>query len=391
MNLFSMIIGIDASLACRGERTGVESYTFQIITHLASVIPAHSEVRLYSDRAFPSDFAHLIPPHWKQIILSWPPRFLWTQVRLSFEMFVRPPDILFIPGHVEPFIHPKATVMMLHDVAAWRFPQAYSCFDRWYTLKCALRAYRSNPAMIVPALFTKQEFEKFACERHVEGRARIIPINHGYSNTTRVEEVQVLSRFGLIHNTPYIICIGRVEYKKNIDTIIHAFEKLKQTHHEFFNLKLILAGKPGHGYEDIAKLIRQSPYQKDIIETGWIPHLDAQTLLIHARALVFTSRYEGFGFPILEALALGVPVVTSKNLGLEDVGGDLALYVSHDRVDEIVYALEKCLHLDSHERARLREEGRKHVERFSWDVSAKATYDVLMRAYEIAGEKADMI
>lgn len=383
-----MIIGIDASLACRGWRTGVELYVFYIIKHLASAIPSSVEVRLYSDREFPSDLKKFIPAHWKQVVLSWPPKYLWTQVRLSFEMFLHPPDILFTAGHVEPFIHPACTVMVVHDVAAWRFPDAYSAFDRWYTLKLTLKAYSENPLMIVPSLFTKQELEALAHERGVRGKADIELIQHGFIDTysnllsSKIDTQGFFNKYGLEKNTPYILCLGRVEYKKNIDTIIRAFEKLKRSDSQFTPLKLVLAGKSGHGYEEIKKMLVESPYQNDIIETGWIPDQEAALLLRNAHSLIFVSRYEGFGFPILEALSLGVPVIASKNLCLEEVGDTLATYVSSTSEDEITDAIKKYLHIDPSVRSGILKYGKEHVLKFSWDSSARKTYVALLKAYK---------
>lgn len=391
-----MIIGIDASLACRGERTGVESYAFHIILHLASVIPVDIEVRLYSDREFPVDLKKNIPASWKQIVLHWPPRFLWTQVRLSFEMLMHSPDILFTPGHVEPLIHPKCTVMMVHDVAAWRFPDAYSRFNRWYTLGLTLKAYRTNSLMLVPSTFTQQELEKLALERGVQKKVEIKVIPHGYvdkyhDESGSLNDLEVFSHYGIKKHTPYVIGIGRVEYKKNIDTIIRAFEQLKRSRTEFTKLKLVLVGKPGYGYENIKKIMSESLYREDIIETGWLPDGQVSLLLQHAKAFVFVSRYEGFGFPILEALSLGVPVIASKDLCLEEVGGKLVTYVLSTSEDEIAEAIANGVNFDSAIRFKLKEDGRAHVAQFSWAQSAKTTYNTFLKAYKIAGTGEDVV
>ncbi len=382
-----MIIGIDASLVAREQRTGVESYAFQIITHLSTVIPSEVEVRLYSDRALPTNFVQRIPAHWKQIILAWPPRFLWTQVRLSFEMLQHPPDILFVPGHVEPVIQPKATLMMVHDVAAWRVPRAYSKFDRWYTLFLTMRAVQKNPVILTPSFFTKQELEQLVHERKITKKAEVLVIPHGHVSrriTVPTTPAKVFVRYGIDQNTRYILCVGRIEYKKNIDTILSAFEKLKSENPEHTTLKLVLAGKPGVGYEDIQSLIACSRYRTDIIETGWLHEDELMQLFFHARVLAFVSRYEGFGFPVLEALDLGVPVVASRGIGLEEVGGVCVTYVSSTDPDQISRAIQKSLSLSSAARLEFGAQARAHVSQFSWARSAEATYGAITRAYEIA-------
>jgi glycosyltransferase involved in cell wall biosynthesis len=382
-----MIIGIDASLVAREQRTGVESYAFQIITHLARVIPTEVEVRLYTDRPFPQNFVQRIPTHWKQVILVWPPRFLWTQVRLSFEMLQRPPDILFTPGHVEPVIQPQATVMMVHDVAAWRVPRAYSKFDRWYTLFLTMRAVQKNPVILTPSFFTKQELEQLVRERKITKTAEMLVIPHGHIPrpiAVPTTPTKLFARHGIDQNTRYILCVGRIEYKKNIDTVLSAFEKLKSEHPEYTTLKLVLAGKPGVGYEDIQNLIAHSQYRTDIIETGWLHEDELTSLLLHAHVLVFVSRYEGFGFPILEALDLGVPVVASHGIGLEEVGGVCVTYVSSTNLEQIAQAIQKNLLLSSAARLEFGAQSHAHASQFSWSRSAEATYRAITRAYEIA-------
>ena len=389
-----MIIGIDASLACREQPTGVELYTFHIITHLVKIIPSDVEVRLYSDREFSQDFKKHIPSHWKLTVLSWPPRFLWTQVRLSFELFVRPPDIFFTPGHVQPIVHPKASVMTVHDVAAWRFPRAYSLFNRVYTLGRTLKAYHTNPVMIVPSIFTKYELEKLAQERNVQQKVEVAVIPHGFEKKTHVFQESVgdiFGRFFFTSQTPYVICIGRIEYKKNIDTIIHSFENLKKNNSELVSLKLVLAGKHGYGYENIKEIINKSLYRDDIVEIGWLTEAERHVLLTHARALVFASRYEGFGFPILEACAAGTPVITSRGLGLEEVGGDLPIYVDPTDAGAISRAMQEVITLSETKRVEYKKLSIAHCAQFSWDECARQTYGALIRAYAIVNQRENMI
>lgn len=386
-----MIIGIDASLACREKRTGVESYAFHIITSLVAVIPPDVEVRLYSDREFPSDFKKNLPVSWKQILLSWPPRYLWTQVRLSFEMLIHAPDILFIPGHVEPIIHPRCSVMMVHDVAAWRFPDAYSRFDRWYTLNRTLKALSNNPLLLTPSVFTAQELKALASQRKTQKYAEIRVVPHGLIDKTlhtsnSFVDTSVFLTHGINLSEPYILCIGRVEYKKNIDTIIRAFEQFKIANSNYASTRLILVGKPGHGYEAIQKLISASPYNTQIVETDWLPDEHVSLFLQNATALLFVSRYEGFGLPVLEALSCGVPVIASKGVGLEEVGGSLCTYVSGDDEQGIADAIKQCLSEHSTDRRKFLEQGKTWVKKFSWVRSGEETYQALLRAYTIAGK-----
>ena len=136
-----MLIGIDASRANHQERTGVEEYAFQLIQHLKEITPDTVQVVLYTDKKLLGKLGEL-PKNWEEKILNWPFRF-WTQIRLSWEMLVKPPEVLFIPAHVFPIIHPKKTVMTVHDIAALKFPESYNWFERWYSVRARSRRWRN--------------------------------------------------------------------------------------------------------------------------------------------------------------------------------------------------------------------------------------------------------
>src|SRR3989338_7400368 len=175
-----MIIGIDASRANNEQKTGVGWYAYHLIQELKKTnsqfpIPNYRVV-LYSDRPLEGELAHL-PEHWESKVLRWPPKRLWTQMRLSWEMLVRPPDVLFIPAHVFPIIHPKKTVMTVHDVAAVRFPETYNWFELWYTIWSAKTALKKLWKIIVPSEFTKTELSAMSADKNSQN---VVVIPHGY-------------------------------------------------------------------------------------------------------------------------------------------------------------------------------------------------------------------
>ena len=138
----NMIIGIDASRANEEQKTGVGWYAWHVIQelkHLTTLPLNHTTTRqplrvvLYTNKPLMGDLA-VLPEGWSEKVLQWFPGRLWTQIRLSFEMLVNPPDVLFIPAHVFPIIHPKKTVMTVHDIAAIKFPESYNWFERWYSV-----------------------------------------------------------------------------------------------------------------------------------------------------------------------------------------------------------------------------------------------------------------
>lgn len=382
-----MVIGIDASRANREKKTGVEWYAWRLIRELKAQSSQLTDqgVRfvLYSDKPLRGELAEL-PANWKARALPWPRlrsagcaaqswRF-WTQIRMSCEMLVRPPDVLFVPSHVAPFIHPKKTVATIHDIAARRFPDSYSRFERWYTLWSARYAVRNLWKVIVPSQFVKSELEKLF---NLMLNVAVVP--HGYDGRygkiAPPEDIErVLKKYNL--QRPFLLSVGRLEERKNTRRIVEAFNQLEPQTTDL-RLQLVLVGSPGYGYEKIQEAIAQSSNKHRIRLLGWVAPDDLAALMGAAEAFVFPSLSEGFGMPVLEALAAGTPVVCTRGSSLEEVGGDAAIYADSHSAQDIAAAMRRAL-ADSSYREQLIQKGRERVKEFSWKKAARDTLDILL-------------
>lgn len=361
-----MIIGIDASRANEAQKTGVGWYAWHIITELKAILPADVQVVLYSRKPLSGELAQL-PDNWTSKILGWPPKRFWTQIRMSWEMLISKPDVLFIPAHVFPFVHPKKTVMTVHDMAASVFPEAYSRFECWYSLWSARRARKRLWKIIVPTDFVKESVEKEA----PSGKAKVFTVHHGYDEAFGIpakETERVLNTYHI--RQPYILSIGRLEEKKNTRRLVEAFSNM---HGE---AQLVLVGKPGHGGEAVQCAIERSAQKDKIKRLGFVEQQDLRALMQCARLFAFPSLYEGFGIPVLEAFAAKTPVVTASGSSLEEVGGDAALYIDPKNTDELQQALEQML-TNKEKRDACIKQGSKRVEEFSWKKAAEQTADIL--------------
>ncbi len=357
-----MIIGIDASRANSEQRTGVENYAFFVIQALMQEL-GDDEVRLYT-REHLNDSWGALPERWSSRVLHMPFGRFWTQLRLSWEMFVRRPDVLFVPAHVMPLVSPKKTVVVIHDVAPMRFPESYSWFEKWYGIWSTRFALKRASTVVVPSEFTKQELVEFFPEA---ARAEIVVIPEAYDAQRFHPEVEVgdvLDTYGV--TKPYVFFVGRIEEKKNVAQLVKAFEKLKEEK----DIQLVLAGKPGFGYEVVAGAIAQSQYKDDILELGFVPDEDLPALYKDAEVFSFATQYEGFGIPVLEALAVGTPVVVQAGGAAQEVGGDAVIAVEDgagNLANGILAAIEK------NDAAQ----GAAHAQKFSWKKAAKELKKVL--------------
>jgi glycosyltransferase involved in cell wall biosynthesis len=175
---------------------------------------------------------------------------------------------------------------------------------------------------------------------------------------------------------PYLLFIGRLETRKNIVRMIEAFEQFKEK--TGLPHVLVLAGKPGFGYEKIKDQISKSTYQKAIQEVGYVSESEKWQLLRGADVFLFPSLYEGFGLPVIEAQSVGVPVITSETSSLPEIAGEGALFVDPFDPAALAQAME-TLATDPEKRADIIEKATYNVSRFSWATCARRVASLLAK------------
>ena len=358
-----MIIGIDASRAFLKRRTGIEEYSYQVIRHLRDAIPNNDRVVLYirSDQEVSFD----LPKHWR-VKKLWAPRF-WTQIRLSLEMFFHPPDVLFVPAHTVPLIHPKKTIVTVHGLEYEFCPKAYSWWERIYMRYSIRFSVRVSETVIAVSENTKRDVVKLygVPEERVKVGYQVSGIKYQVSDTKYK-----------IHNSEYLLFIGRLEERKNVVRIIEAFGILKEKYK--IPHKLVLVGKPGYGYEKAKGKRQKAKVADDIVERGYVIEEEKWELLKNADVFLFPTLYEGFGIPVLEAQAVGVPVVTSDTSSLPEVAGEGAAYCDPSSAEAIADAVQKVLS-DEVFRGGIIEKGKKNVEKFSWERCSRGIIGLLRK------------
>jgi len=371
-------IGIDASRANVAERTGTEWYAFHVIEGLKRLVPPDVRVFLYTREPLRDDLKDL-PPNWENRVLSWPPRRLWTQLRLSWEMLVRPPDLLFVPVHVVPIILPKRSVTTLHDVAFVTQPAAYGLFERWYQQYAVWAASRHATAILTISEFSKSEIIKYFGTP--AGKIFTTPLGYDprtfFRPTDPAETSRRLRALGIVR--PYFFYVGRVEWKKNIATLLRAFKSFKEKAGPADNTLLVLAGKLGYGSEEALRPLNEDEkLRRDVLMPGYVSHEDIRHLYAGALAFVFPSWYEGFGLPLIEAMACGTPVVAARSSCLPEVAGDAAIFADPANAEDLAHTLGRVANEPSL-RADLVAKGLVRAPQYSWPKTAEMTWEVLKR------------
>jgi len=353
-----MKIGIDGSRAFLKQRTGIEEYSYQTIKHLANKLNDHQVVLYLRSKQTP-DFA--LPNNWrvKKIRLS---RF-WTQIGLSLELLLHPVDALFIPAHTVPMIHPENTVVTIHGLEFEVMPEAYSLWERFYMRLSIKKSCQWAKKIISVSRSTRNDLANI----YEIPKEKISVVYEGYEENSEIIRQPADRNQKVAQENPYLLFIGRIEKRKNIEGMIRAFEILKSKHG--IPHRLMLVGRPGHGYEDIRKQIEKSEFRNDIVETGFVSAQKKQELLESASVFLFPTFYEGFGLPILEAQNAGVPVVSSNVSSLTEVAEGSALLVDPREPEFIAGAILSLISDEKLANDMIRK-GKENIKRFSWEKCA---------------------
>lgn len=372
-----MIIGIDATRANKEQKTGVEWYSYHLIRELAAIAHGHT-LRLYFNSP-PEEGLTKLGAHVEYRVLHWPLPYLWTQARLSFEMIVNAPDILFIPAQIIPLIHPAGTVTTVHDVAYRPYPKSYRLRSRLY-LELAARWAAKLPLIFTVSEFSKQEIIKY----YAIPENRITVTYPGFAHESHAHAPMVSTAHGL--RDPYIISIGRLERKKNTRFLVESFNRIKRESWGS-NLQLALVGARGFGWKEIEDVIASSPYKEDIKVIGYVKEEEKHALLARARAFILISAYEGFGIPLLEAMDAEVPIIISDQASLPEVAGTAARMVPRGNADALRDALKDTL-FNERMRETLIAQGRRRVSEFTWRKTAETTLAALEQLYQRSRERS---
>jgi len=289
-------------------------------------------------------------------------------------MLFHPVDVLFIPAHTVSMIHPKNTVVTIHGLEYEFCPQAYSLWEEVY-MRCTIKkSCQWASAIIAASNNTKIDLTRLY---NVDDK-KIQVIYEGCNNNFQfsISNFQKISNDQISNYKPCLLFIGRLEERKNIVGIINAFETLKENYK--IPHKLVLAGKPGYGYEKIQDHLSNSSYVSDIIELGFVSEQEKWELLKNAAVFVFPTLYEGFGIPVLEAQSVGCPVVAANNSSIPEVAQGSALLVDPMSAEAIAESIQKILSNESLKNDIIGK-GYENVKRFSWDKCAREVAEILTK------------
>jgi glycosyltransferase involved in cell wall biosynthesis len=282
--------------------------------------------------------------------------------------------VLFVPAHVLPLWSPRRAVVTIHDLGYLYYPEAHPGARRLYLRLSTLWNARRATRIIAISESTKRDIVQHC--RLPASKIEVVP--HGVDARFRpVSDAEQLGRVRERYGTgpSYVLCVGTVQPRKNLLRLIEAWAEYVK-HARAPAPTLVLAGKQGW----LAEAIYRRPQELGIADrvrfTGYVAGDDLPALIGGALAYVMPSLYEGFGMPILEAQACGMPVLASPISSLAEAAGDAALFVDPLDVRSIAEGIARIVE-DAELRARLRERGLRRVTTWTWERTARETLRVL--------------
>ncbi len=368
-------IGIDISPLTSSVRTGVGEYTYELLNALFDIDSKNQYFLFYNSF---TNISNRIP-QWKQknvhvIHTSWPNKifhffvqlFRWPKVDLLITKKTGAKlDYFFSPniGFQAISKHTKH-ILTIHDLSFEIFPECFSAKMRlWHTFLSPRRQCERADLLLTPSQNTKRDIINL----YGIAEQTIQVFNPGLSPFfVREKEVSPNTDILQKYNLPaqYILFLGTVEPRKNIERLLEAFVIFQK---EFPEYHLVIAGAPGWKNKHIFRAIEKN---KNVQYIGYVAPEDKPALYAAATVFVYPSLYEGFGFPVLEACAVGVPVLTSARSSLPEVAGDAAYYVNPYNTSEIVTGMKRLV-MEPDLSKFFIQKGFQQVQKFYWQKTAE--------------------
>jgi len=359
-----MIIGIDASKAAVKNRTGIENLVYELILNLIKI--DHNNIYyLYTNAPLPKELKHQLNfieklDRRKRFWNSW---FLPQIVRTNkCDVYLQPTDKI-------PASAPKKSIAIVHDLAWKYFPAAYSVLGNIRQRQAIDNYLRRAKKLICVSESTKNDLTKYFPE--AKSKASVVPLGYDKNVFHPFSSPRDLLKI----DSPYILSVGRLEERKNTARLINAFVSLKKE--KGIEHKLVLIGSPGYNFDVIYRLINDAgQYAKDIVLPGFIKRDKLAEVIARADVFAFPTLYEGFGLSVLDALACGVPVVTSNVSSLPEIVGNAALLCNPEDENDIG---EKIFQFISDEKLRDKYSRRAvdQATKFSWEKTARETLNII--------------
>ncbi len=355
---------------------GVKVYTKKLLPLLLTLGAKHRYVLMYQNHKLLGTYAAY--PNVEEVAVGLPGTVLWDQVAAPWIAHKTGVDLIFNPKFTVPFLGRAKKVFVLHGSEWFVIPEHFRLYDQWY-FKNAVPLYcRTADAFIAVSHAVKRDVVE-----HVGVAAdKVVPIHNGFDpslfkpNGDAVQLRAIRDKYRLPEK--FILWVGQIESRKNVSRLLQAFARIKdEVPHA-----LVIAGEQRFTTDAELKVIETLGIADRVLFPGWIMHTDLPAVYALADHFCFPSLYEGFGIPLIEAMACGCPIVTATTCAPPEVCAGAAVLVDPLSVDDIAAGMRQVI-VDPALRARLIARGLERAGDFGWEKCAAevlALFDRLGRA-----------
>ena len=367
-----MKIAVNTRLLLHDKLEGIGWFTHEIFSRLSWEHPEVEWLLLFDRKPHPS---YQYGANVKCLVVNPPARhpllwYIWFEWSLPRIFRREKPDLFISPDGYLSLSATLPQIPVIHDINFEHFPANIPPASRRYYKHFFRKFARKATRIATVSHYSRGDISRsYGVD---EQKIDVVYNGAGDFFEPQSEEISAEVRNRISGGAAYFIFIGAFNPRKNIDGMLHAYARYRESGGQ---CKFVLVGDKMYWRPEFEKLVHQHPYQKDLIFTGRLSGKNLNEVLAAARGLLFVSRFEGFGIPIVEAFQCEVPVITSTETSMPEVAGDAALLCHPDDHPAIAKSMHK---LDNAEcRRELIRKGRERSREFSWDRSAVQMWEII--------------
>ena len=364
----NLLVGIDH--LNRKFKTGLDRYNFELLNVYSNYL---NKISIYSCDVYPGKIKPNIYSF--SLNISRKKYFLKELLNISFTnlSIIKKidPDIihLFLPIPLRK--QKKPVIVTIHDLTPFITPFAFPKYTQFITRQTILQHKKNGVHFVTNSFQTKTDLVKYFKIKEERITTIHLGINTSFKPFNNEEKYDSIKRK---YNLPakYFIFLGAMNKRKNLNNVISAFKIFSE---KFKEIKLVLAGRMEAGGDDMTKYTIEQGLEKEIVFPGYIDENDLNAVISNSMAMIYMSLYEGFGFPVLEAMACGTTVLASNVSSIPEIAGNNIFFANPLSISEIASGMEKIIS-DNDVRAHKIKTGLEWVKQFTWEQTAKQTLDL---------------
>lgn len=300
---------------------------------------------------------------------NWLIRIIWEQLLLPSILRRKKIDILHSPGFVSPILKNTKQIVTIHDMTFFTHSHFHLSSKVKYFGKLIPISIQRADMVITDSESTKKDIIKLL----KTDSNKIKTVHLGTDFKPKIgAQTWIRQKYKI--KSPFVLYTGTIEPRKNIANLIRAYAKIASK----IKQQLVIVGKKGWMYDEVFELVEKLGLKERVIFAGYIPDKDLESFYSAADLFIYPSYYEGFGIPVVEAMACGCPVITSNNSSLSEIASGAALLINNpDDIDEIARKMQRVI-LNKKLQKTLKQKGFARSKVFSWEKTAEKT----LRAYK---------